>query len=103
MTLMRVVFPDPFGPIRMLTFRSSTSRVTPSSARRLPNSLLMLCTDRMFAAMRMIQRKEKRGGRGYIYGGLVQLNVSVFEVAVSIAGVHWHAKSRCGLTVFDVG
>src|SRR5205807_9827355 len=60
-TLMRVVLPDPFGPIRMTTLRSSTSSETPSNARRLPNAFATSLMERMIGA---IDDYEKKKGRG---------------------------------------
>ena len=47
--LMRVVLPEPFGPIRILILRSSTSIEIPSNARRLPNDFTIPLIERMLA------------------------------------------------------
>src|SRR5438093_3757438 len=101
MTLIRVVFPEPFGPIRMLTLSCTTSRETPSKAWRLPNDLVMLCTDRMFEAMGRMSKKKEGGGVS-VYGGLDQVKVSVFWTALGRAGTHVPARTQLELTTFQI-
>src|SRR5208283_2051178 len=77
--LIRVVLPEPFGPIRIVSDSSSTPNETSSTARRLPKSFDTFLTSR--AEPMRITKKGKGCGTPQVEGCMPGSQVTVPEIA----------------------